>query len=99
MLADFAQSKSLERSPSFTRRRTSRQDLNFPQANSLASVLVQPLRPLPSPLGVYVNLWKCLTLPQANCPASALMRHRSLYDTTGKRRDPRRLGGMGCGKQ
>ena len=44
MLADFAQSKSLERSPSFTRRRISRQDLNFPQANSLASVLVQPLR-------------------------------------------------------
>lgn len=39
-LAEFAQSKSLERSTSFTRRRLSRQDLNFPQAASLASVLV-----------------------------------------------------------
>ncbi|CAK0786487.1 hypothetical protein CVIRNUC_009700 [Coccomyxa viridis] len=38
-LAEFAQSKSLERSTSFTRRRLSRQDLNFPQAASLASVL------------------------------------------------------------
>ena len=38
-LAEFAQSKSLERS---TRRRLSRQDLNFPQAASLASVLVSP---------------------------------------------------------
>ena len=39
-LADFSQSKSLERSSSFTRRRYSRQDLNFSQANSLASVVV-----------------------------------------------------------
>ena len=42
-LAEFAQSKSLERNPSFTRRRNSRQDLNFPQATSLASVLVHRL--------------------------------------------------------
>ena len=41
-IAEFAQSKSLERSTSFTRRRLSRQDLNFPQAASLASVLVRP---------------------------------------------------------
>ena len=33
---------SLERSTSFTRRRYSRQDLNFSQANSLTSVLVRP---------------------------------------------------------